>query len=202
MLFRQGYLWCSFFQRGGDVIFTSQVLRGGHSNQTVRDWGGSRDLGGPVVLFGCLLTDTPARPMALCQVHVYLHHGARAGYTQSRRLSAPTPAPLNLFLQPVMKPSVVCILYHCTQIYNMDYLTVSAGQKCRCHLARSSVQGPAQAVGILRLHWGGSDVKLTHVVVGTIQFLVGCWTESLSSSGAVTAATENEHGCIKEEKKG
>lgn len=100
-----------------------------------------------------------------------------------------------------MKPSVVCILYHCTQIHNMHYLTVSAGQECGCHLARSSVQGPAQAVGILRLHWGGSDVELTHVVVGTIWFLVGCWTEGLSSSRAVvTAATENEHGCIKKKK--
>ena len=70
---------------------------------------------------------------------------------------------------------------------------MSAGQKSGCSLARSPAQGFAQAAGILSLHRGGCDARLIHVAVGTLQFLVGCWTEGLSSSGAIIAAAENEH---------
>lgn len=66
--------------------------------------------------------------------------------------------------------------------------------------SRAPAQGFARAVGILRLHRGGSDAKLIHRVVGTIQSLMDCWTEGLSSSGNFTA-TENEHRLYRTEEK-
>lgn len=42
--------------------------------------------------------------------------------------------------------------------------------------------------------WGGSTSKLTHVAVGRIDFLAGCWTEGLQSSLYIAWRPSLPHG--------